>query len=281
MRAGARRRPQDASLNPWAAASVVYVGYCSSDAWMGNTEAFGFQFRGQSILAAALQDLLQFRGLRPGSRLLLGGCSAGARGAMVHLDSVAAALEGIDVKGFLDSGVWIDALPADPDSVVSLANETQQLYAFANAGALVPPACAAAYPGADAWKCLFGQFRMPFVQAPYFANEAQFDSFQVEYNNAGEVPHFAYQVQWADDFQLQMRSEMLTLPTAQQQASGVFSSACLLHCVSNTPDFWTCAPHARPHRGCCANPLTAARRALPHPLLARYVFLPLALDSSR
>lgn len=36
-----------------------------------------------------------------------------------------------------------------------------------------------------------------------------------------------------------MRNEMLTLPTGSQQQSGVFSSACLLHCVFDTPAFWT------------------------------------------
>lgn len=53
------------------------------------------------------------------------------------------------------------------------------------------------------------------------------------------MPHFRYQVEWADKFQLQMRAEMLTLPTAAQEESGVFSSVCLLHCVFDTPDFWT------------------------------------------
>lgn len=167
-------------------ASVAYVGYCSSDAWFGNAEAFRFQFRGQSIVAAALQDLLQFRGLKPGARLLFGGCSAGARGAMVHLDNVAAALDGIEVRGLLDSGIWIDAQPTS-ESVEPLAEETQQVFAFADPGALIPAACAAMYPGAEAWKCLFGQYRMPFVTTPYFANEAQFDSFQVDYNNDGQA----------------------------------------------------------------------------------------------
>ena len=63
---------------------------------MGDTEAFGYQFRGQSILSAVLNDLQSAKGLASGSRLLFGGCSAGARGAMVHLDSVAAALPGIE-----------------------------------------------------------------------------------------------------------------------------------------------------------------------------------------
>lgn len=159
-------------MNPWAGATMVYVGYCSSDAWWGDTEAWGLQFRGQAIVAAVLQDMLQNRGLRPGAgaRLLFGGCSAGARGAMAHLDNVAAALEGVQVRGFLDSGIWMDAEPADAN-VPSLMEETQQVFAFVDPRPLIPAACAAMYPGAEGWHCLYGQYRMPFVETPYFANE--------------------------------------------------------------------------------------------------------------
>lgn len=200
---------------------------------MGDAEAFGYQFRGQAILAAAIADAKANKGLSSGARVLVGGCSAGARGVMANvrrastrcsspllsslavlaslfahffppariantpptffdrpcvcvqrprspqLDVVASSLsaDGIEVKGFIDSGLWVDALPADPDTTESLLSETQQVYEFVNAGALVPAACAAAYAGEE-YKCLFGQFRFPFIETPYFANEAQFDSFQ-------------------------------------------------------------------------------------------------------
>lgn len=36
-----------------------------------------------------------------------------------------------------------------------------------------------------------------------------------------------------------MLAQVQLLPTAAQSGSGVFSSVCLLHCVSNGPDFWT------------------------------------------
>lgn len=43
-----------------------------------------------------------------------------------------------------------------------------QAFALMNAAAVVPansPACAAAYPGAEMWKCLFGSYALPYVQA--------------------------------------------------------------------------------------------------------------------
>ena len=46
------------------------------------------------------------------------------------------------------------------------------------------PACAAAYSGTEAWKCLYGEYRLPFVTTPFFLNSAQFDSFQMLYDLA-------------------------------------------------------------------------------------------------
>ena len=78
----------------------VFAAYCSSDAWVGNTddasaETFGFVFRGQRILRAILGALVGIHqlGQRPGHRLLLAGCSAGARGAMFNLDYIPGILE--------------------------------------------------------------------------------------------------------------------------------------------------------------------------------------------
>ena len=77
-----------ASLPP----SQIYLGYCSSDAWVGDvgpeSNDWKFSFRGQRILEAMLTVLqTQFgMGAVPGrDRLLLSGCSAGARGAMFSL----------------------------------------------------------------------------------------------------------------------------------------------------------------------------------------------------
>ena len=52
---------------------------------MGDVEAYGMQFRGQAIVSAVLTELQTQRGLAPGARMLFGGCSAGARGVMVHV----------------------------------------------------------------------------------------------------------------------------------------------------------------------------------------------------
>lgn len=115
--------------NPWATANVAYLPYCSSDAWAGDIGAsnftWGWAFRGQRILAAALTDLVRTQGLGSHSatqlaegpaRVLLSGCSAGARGAMFNLDYVGGLLEAAglatsayQVQGLLDSPLWVDS----------------------------------------------------------------------------------------------------------------------------------------------------------------------------
>ena len=108
----------DAVKTPFAGAHKVFVPYCSSDAWVGDTVAGGLYFRGQAIVEAVLADLVQQQNLGQNSadRLLFGGCSAGARGAMFTLDSVAdmlarSGVTGVQLQGLLDSPLWIDVAP--------------------------------------------------------------------------------------------------------------------------------------------------------------------------
>ena len=172
---------------------------------MGNVAMWGEQFRGQATVYAVLQDLLTRQNLASGAQLLFGGCSAGARGAMVHLDGVAAYLQayGVQVRGLLDSSLWVDVTPAQNkgtaanmgDSLLDQAQAraqgaesrsicgldcgteegppgVQAVYGFANTTAIISEACAAAYPSAQ-YKCMFGQYRMPFLQTPYFLVQSQ------------------------------------------------------------------------------------------------------------
>lgn len=61
---------------------------------MGDAEAFGRLFYGKAVVSAVLHELVTTHGLgtqgvaAPPTRLLFGGMSAGARGALVHLDYV-------------------------------------------------------------------------------------------------------------------------------------------------------------------------------------------------
>lgn len=147
--------------------------------WMGDVGAsaatYNMAFRGQRIVTATLNALVSTHGLPSGSTVVFGGCSAGARGAMAHLDLVASALGSFgatdcNIKGLLDSGLWLDVEPLD-SAVMPLMEQSQLAYNLFDPSALVPSACASANAGEE-WKCIYGQFRMPYVQTPYFINSA-------------------------------------------------------------------------------------------------------------
>jgi len=238
----------DATDNPFAGVNKVFIPYCSSDAWLGDVsaeqtkEAYGFPwaFRGLRIIAATLTALRAQYGLGTAGtehRLLLGGCSAGARGAMYVANSLAA-LPGVSMEVLLDSSLWINVPPFDP-SLPSLLEECQLAFALFNASAVLPPACLAAYPQTP-YYCLMGQYLMPFLTVPYFLSESQFDAFQLPYNLGGwPTLNSAGQMAYADSFQVSMRTALAALPTpAQASTSGVYSLSCLRHCLTLGPGFW-------------------------------------------
>ena len=82
---------------------------------MGNRDAsagsFNWHFKGQQAVESSLRVLVKEHGLGayPGQTVLLGGGSAGARGAMVNLDFISGLLMQMGVAspprvlGFLDS----------------------------------------------------------------------------------------------------------------------------------------------------------------------------------
>jgi hypothetical protein len=267
--------------NPWADANVAYVPYCSSDAWIGDVGAsdatWGWAFRGQRIVAAVLASLVRTQGLglhtglgvaATAQRLLFGGCSAGARGAMMTLDYVADMLADVGitaaqvtVAGLLDSPLWVDVAPAQPH-IVPLSNETRAVYALVNASGRLGPGCEAAYPlEEDRWMCLFGQYRMPMLLTPYMLNAAQDDKFELPYNLGGTTS-VGYDVQswhpnqlaYAQAFGPQVLAVVNTLPTASQKRSAVFSTACFRHCVTDSAAFWNVAVAPPPPAGGSSRP---------------------------
>jgi hypothetical protein len=144
---------------------------------------WNFAFRGARIVAATIEALVvqQGFGAAQNTRLLFGGCSAGAIGAMNNIDAVSRLVpSGVQVQGFLDAAALVDILPTgwgwSPD-LIPLQTLMSEL--VAGITPTFEPNCAARYSGAEAWKCLFGQYRMPLLQTPFFMNAPQYDDFEV------------------------------------------------------------------------------------------------------
>merc|ERR1719382_1784591 len=93
----------------------VWVPQCSSDAWMGDIGADesteGVNWRGARIMRTALKQLVDAHGLRDGDTMIFGGLSAGARGSMVHLDTLKSKgliPAGVKLLGYLDSPFYVE-----------------------------------------------------------------------------------------------------------------------------------------------------------------------------
>ena len=234
----------DEVKTPFAGAHKVYVPYCSSDAWVGDTEAGGLAFRGQAIVEAVVRALVVQQNMGGTDRLLFGGCSAGARGAMFNLDYVqvmlaTAGAPQVELRGLLDSPLWIDVAPL-ASAPLSLQCQSQSAVGYLNATSRLGESCLAAYSSPqEHWRCLFGEYRMQFLRTPYGLNANQYDRFQLEYALGGSMPpQYPNQFIFADSFGEAMRGVVSTLPAAGQSDSGVFSGACFQHCVTLTEVFW-------------------------------------------
>jgi len=97
-----------------SSANKVFLKYCTSDGHMGSKKSnddIPFFFRGAKVVNAMIKSLVEEQGLSPGHQLIFGGNSAGGRGAMVHLDNIAASLPDIEVVGLLDSPLYLDIAP--------------------------------------------------------------------------------------------------------------------------------------------------------------------------
>ena len=225
----------------WGNANRAYLKYCSSDLWSGDADAsddtFGWQFRGSRIVRAALSDLAKTHGLgrTPGARLLFGGCSAGAIGAMNWLDTVPSMVpHGVTVSGFLDGAALLNIQPRGWDwspylePLPSLVANMTVL-----ASSVFPSYCKHSFPGEE-WKCLIGQFRMPLITTvPYFINAPQFDDFNLMYVTDNYLPVSRSQLSLVEEFQ----AGILQLIAALPSGTGVFAPTCLVHCLSGGAAF--------------------------------------------
>ncbi|ETO30460.1 hypothetical protein RFI_06659, partial [Reticulomyxa filosa] len=93
------------------------------------------------------------------------------------------------------------------------------------------------------WKCIFGQFRLPSINAKehaYVLNAAQYDAWQLSWNeNSDEAWNYTQaQLNYSETpFRSQMRQSLL-FDIPQTSTRNIFGSPCFHHCTSEEPYFW-------------------------------------------
>lgn len=160
-------------------ANAVFLRYCTNDAWVGSVESpfsdWKFSMLGRVYIDAVLQELVHSYGLgsTAGTKVMFSGCSAGARGAMFNSFFASQRLKTLisppsnllAFGSFFDSAWWMDVDPLSSNAV-PFRTQVQDVYALTNAGApgYLNPACMAAFPGADGWKCMMGEYAENYTQ---------------------------------------------------------------------------------------------------------------------
>jgi len=223
-------------------ANKAFIRYCTSDAHMADATAFGMQFRGARVVRAVIDDLVR-RGLgEKGLRhtLVFAGGSAGARGALIHLDWVhdmfgPDTAAKVRVVGLLDSPLWLDMQPLEPNTE-SLMDTMKSFFAYGNVSHLGE--CGERYNSSLRWHCIFPQYRLKYVRTEYLIIANSFDAFQLGRNAAihshGTAP------QEKEDYALEFANKTLEmLNSLKSPQHAVYSTACLLHDLSSGNMYFT------------------------------------------
>eukprot|EP00759_Apiculatamorpha_spiralis_P051534 PhF_6_TR525/c0_g1_i1/m.341/K19882/NOTUM; O-palmitoleoyl-L-serine hydrolase len=171
-------------------AHLVYIRYCTSDGYIGNTSqpnSFGFVFRGRQVVHSVFETLLDSYGLGSveNTTILYSGCSAGSRGVIFNADYVDEMLlhirKNITFYGALiDSGLWLDREPINPNTTMSFMQQTKRVFEVANVVATVSPNCLQKYP--QGWQCIFPQYAIQLLRTPMLVYSYLFDEFQLSYD---------------------------------------------------------------------------------------------------
>jgi hypothetical protein len=200
-----------ATVNPdFATYNHVFLHYCSSDAYAGDTERkIGpdtWQFRGKEIVAAMIDQLSQPKdpaqpSLKDATDVLIAGGSAGAMGVHNNLDRIAASLPNASVKGIADSG-WIPVMRPFGPGMFDVRPDAAPAYSYYNAQP--DDSCVAANPDKTG-ACLAESFAFPYVKTPMFVYSDQEDPQLLAVLGLNERPTNVAERQYVYDFARELR----------------------------------------------------------------------------
>ena len=227
------------SVNPdFANYAHVYVHYCSSDMYAGDTVRFidgqHWQFRGAEIVQALLDQLsTQSIGGAPtlatATDVLITGSSAGAQGVHNNLDRIAARLAPIHVKGIADAG-WtpLMTVPYAPPGKTATHRDPAVTLAYLNAE---PDAsCVAANP-THPGDCLNEQFAFPYISTPMLVYADQRDPALLEGEGIRGGPQDQDQTDYVNGFAQSVRA------TLAAEVPAYFAPDRNFHTVLPIPDY--------------------------------------------
>jgi len=219
-----------------ASAHRIYLRYCTSDGYLGNrTGPLGWHFRGRPVVTAVIEEMAALgMGSVQGTRLIYGGCSAGARGAYYNIDWLQTLLPStVSLRGYFDSPLWIELDPVPLlGSSTSLRAQCEAIAALH--GDALDEKCVQAY--GEPWRCLLAESSLSLVETPSLVFAHQDDSFQI---GVGIGSRWVLWIPSAWTWWTQLRARTIEALKALPSRHAVFSYACYGHCVSTSNNYNT------------------------------------------
>ena len=183
-------------------------------------------FRGRAILDAEIDSILNDRGMKDATDVVVSGCSAGGLATFLHCDhwadAIAAATGGkATVKCMPDSGFFLDE---DRGSAL-YGTKMRNVFRFQeSSSAGLNAACMAAHKATgDQNKCIFAQWASAHIKTPTFPLQSQYDSWQTNNVMAGGAA--AVQNEFGKNLTALVKSQLLNQPQ-----HGIFLDSCHHHC---------------------------------------------------
>eukprot|EP01112_Ceratiomyxa_fruticulosa_P019242 TRINITY_DN6272_c0_g1_i2.p1 TRINITY_DN6272_c0_g1~~TRINITY_DN6272_c0_g1_i2.p1 ORF type:complete len:378 (-),score=57.56 TRINITY_DN6272_c0_g1_i2:145-1278(-) len=222
-------------------ANMVYVAYCSSDAWSGDRLPLSrkqyitddWYFQGSSIIAAVFQDLQKYFGMVvENSDILFSGCSAGGQGVIVNVDYVNS-LVGKKAKKFkalADAGWMMDIQPLNSTGNTAVSQQFQEGIVLWQGNP--NQSCQKGNP-TNSWMCYFSTFALPYIESQILIQTNQFDSFQVPWDCCS-LPFSSSDMTTVSTIQTAFRTSLSHLIRTPNAA---FSAACFDHCLTESSQF--------------------------------------------
>lgn len=222
----------------WAGVNLVYMPYCTSDAWVGDGDGLvnktSWPFRGRSVVDAVFQTL--FTGIKGNTpqEVLFSGCSAGGQGLLYNVDGAKKIVSdltppGLRFKGFADSG-WMMNMASTPNPASPIHVQFQKGWM------LWQPResdCAIAN-AADPHYCLFSPNAIGYITTPTFIQSSSYDSFQIPYdccNVPFKTPGDSAQAAGIAHASRTAMRHLIHAPNF------MYSSTCFAHCLSEGRQF--------------------------------------------
>jgi len=218
-------------------------------------------YRGHRILVSSIKDLLKTKGLDKATDVLLVGDSAGGVAVYLHADEIKKMLpETVRFKASPFSGIFLDRPNAE--GTVFFRDLFKHMYEMQNCTNNLNAKCELVYTGDDAYKCMFAQYTMDYIETPIFTINSAYDLVSMRcivmgeplistslsgVGNCSSLPGWeecsnltCTTEQWKkmEEYADAFRGIVHNSPKLNKDGNGLFEYSCLSHALEPYDPYW-------------------------------------------